>query len=191
MHKHLPKIYCFIDQLNLQELKKINNNIGIRYRNYDKKIDENSLILIRNYCKKNNQQLYLSNNIKLAVQLRLNGSYIPSFNNKLNTKRLSIPSNFNLIGSAHNRLEVKIKEKQGCKLIFLAPVFKVFKKNQYLDICKFNYLSLSTAKKTIALGGINRKNINKINMLRCYGIAGISWIKKNGLSLKPRPFLNL
>ena len=41
----------------------------------------------------------------------------------------------------------------------------------------------------IALGGINDLNIKKINLLNCYGFAGISWIKKNGLR-KLRPFLN-
>ena len=41
----------------------------------------------------------------------------------------------------------------------------------------------------IALGGINDLNVKKINLLNCYGFAGIRWIKKNGLR-KLRPFLN-
>ena len=84
---------------------------------------------------------------------------------------------------------MQIKEKQGCTTIFLAPIFKVKKKSNYLNILKFNSLSQNKKIELIALGGINEKNIKKINLLNCWGFAGISWIKKNGLN-KFRPFLN-
>ena len=189
MHRYLPKIYCFIDQYNLDELKIINKNIGIIYRNYEKKIDEKTVILIRNYCREKNHAFYLSGDVKIAIKLKLNGAYIPSFIKKLNTKNFSLPKNFIIMGSAHNEQEIVIKEKQGCKLIFVAPIFKVKKKDDYLGICNFNKLSLISNMKLIALGGINYKNIKKINLLNCFGVAGISWIKKNGL-IKIRPFLN-
>jgi thiamine-phosphate pyrophosphorylase len=189
MHKYIPKVYYFINRFDLKELQTINNNIGIIYRNYDEKIDEKTLILIKNYCIKNNQKFYLSNNLKIAIKLKLDGLYIPSFNNKLNTKNYNYPYQFNIIGSAHNEIEIKIKENQGCNLIFLAPIFCVKKQNNYLGVFKFNKLSQNRKSKIIALGGINNNNIKKINLLNCYGFAGISWIKKNGLN-KFRPFLN-
>jgi hypothetical protein len=36
-----------------------------------------------------------------------------------------------LLGPAHNNIEILIKQKQGCKTIFVSPIFKVKKKNYY------------------------------------------------------------
>ena len=189
MHKYLPKIYCFVDNFDCEELQTINRRIGIIYRNYKKKVDEKTLILLKEYCKKNNQKFYLANNLRIAIKLKLDGLYIPSFNDRLNTKNHNSPYGFKIIGSAHNEVDVTIKQKQGCSLIFLAPIFKVKKKNNFLNIYRFNKLSINKKVPLIALGGINNRNIKKINLLNCYGFAGISWIKKNGLN-KFRPFLN-
>ena len=189
MHKYLPKIYCFVDNFDCEELQTINRSIGIIYRNYKKKVDEKTLILLKEYCKKNNQKFYLANNLRIAIKLKLDGLYIPSFNDRLNTKNHNSPYGFKIIGSAHNEVDVTIKQKQGCSLIFLAPIFKVKKKNNFLNIYRFNKLSINKKVPLIALGGINNRNIKKINLLNCYGFAGISWIKKNGLN-KFRPFLN-
>ena len=125
----------------------------------------------------------------MAVNLNLDGVYLPSFNKQFIFNIFSKRKNFLVLGSAHNIQEVGAKQKQGCKLIFLAPTFKVNKKKHFLGINKFNQLSTNKKINFIALGGINDLNIKKINLLNCYGFAGISWIKKNGLR-KLRPFLN-
>ena len=64
-------------------------------------------------------------------------------------------------------------------MIFLAPIFKVKKKNTHLGVIKFNNLSKLNNYKSVALGGINKRNINNIKSLNCYGIASISYIKDN------------
>ena len=188
MHKYSPKVFCFVEKFDIKELQTISKDIGIIYRNYQKILDEKTIISIKAHCKKNSQKFYLSNNLKIAIKLKLDGLYIPSFNSMLNTKNYSTHSKFTIIGSAHNEVEIKIKEKQGCRFIFLAPIFKVKKQSDYLGICRFNKLSLNKKSPLIALGGINKDNIKKVNLLNCYGFAGISWVKKNGLN-KFRPFL--
>jgi thiamine monophosphate synthase len=40
-------------------------------------------------------------------------------------------------------------------------------------------LTLKYRRKFIALGGIRKKNINNLKMLNIYGMAGISFLKKN------------
>jgi len=95
---------------------------------------------------------------------------------------INIPNrrkNFLVIGSAHSVKEIKIKEKQGAEMIFLSPLFKTQKSNQFLDTIKFKLLTLNTNKKIIALGGINRKNVNKLNILNLHGFAGISYFQNN------------
>jgi thiamine monophosphate synthase len=108
----------------------------------------------------------------------LNGVYIPSFNKSLNVLRAKL-NNLTLLGSAHNIKEINEKKRQKVDFIFLAPIFKVKKKKTNLGVTKFNVLSKLNGFKSIALGGINFKNINKIKVLNCYGFASISYIKES------------
>ena len=185
----LPKIYLFIDDFIPSELDHLNRNISIIYRNYKKKISNTKIILLKSYCKLHKRDLYIANDIKMAINHKLNGVYIPSFNKKLNLNAFTLPKNFLILGSAHNQTEIRIKANQGCSLIFLAPIFRVNKKFKYLDVTKFNLLTLNHKNKFIALGGINDFTLRRIGLLRCVGFSGISWIKKNGLK-NIRPFLN-
>ena len=96
-----------------------------------------------------------------------------------NYKNLSTKKNFKLIGSAHNLLELKNKEKQGCTSIFIAPIFKTKKNNYFLDIARFNFIAKNTEKEIVALGGINYSNYKKIKLTKSNDCASISSVKKN------------
>ena len=120
----------------------------------------------------------MSNNVKLAIKYKLDGVYIPAFNKQINFIKFLLPSNFKIIGSAHNNIEISIKQKQGCNIIFVSPIFKVKKKNYFLDVVKFNLLTLNKKIKFVALGGISKENKNKLNLLNIHGFAGISYFQK-------------
>jgi len=55
----------------------------------------------------------------------------------------------------------------------------VFKKknNKLLGIHKFRIYSNYFKKKTVILGGVNKKNIKKIIILKCNNVASISYFK--------------
>ena len=178
MQKKISRLFYFIDEYNYAELSKLSKNINIIYRNYKKIIDISTLILIRNYCKKNRIKFFISNDIKLAIKYKLDGVYIPAFNKQINFIKYILPKNFKILGSAHNNIEISIKQKQGCNIIFVSPIFKVRKKNYFLNIVKFNLLTLNKKIKFVALGGIRKKNKNKLNLLNIYGFAGISYFQK-------------
>lgn len=80
-----------------------------------------------------------------------------------------------LIGSAHSLEEIRIKELQKVKTIFISSIFKPNK--NFLGLNKFKIISNYTKKKVVALGGISKKNINKLNMLNISGFAGISFFR--------------
>ena len=86
MHEQLPKIFCFIKDFDKKYIKRIPKNIAVIYRNYKKKINKNEIFKIKNLCKKSNRKFFISNNIKIAIQLDLDGIYIPSFNKELKIK---------------------------------------------------------------------------------------------------------
>ena len=177
MHFALPKIFYFINNYNENYIRKLDKKIAIIYRNYKKRGTYVDILKIKNFCKKDGRKFYLANNIDLAIKLKLDGAYIPSFNQKIIKKK--IKNDFLLLGSAHNVRQIKIKEKQKVKLIFLSPLFLTKNKKNILGVKKFNLLSNHTKKKVIALGGINANNISKLNLTNSYGFASISLIRDN------------
>ena len=172
---HLKKYY-FINKFDPYHIKKLNKNTSIIYRDYNSIINISLLIKIRNFCRKNRRKFYLSNDVKLALKLNLDGVYLPSFNKSLKHINYQIKKDFLIIGSAHNILEIRIKEKQKISHIFISSIFK--KEKNYLGFYKFNNLSKMTKKKVIALGGINNNNVRKINMLNISGFAAIDYFNK-------------
>ena len=187
MQNLFPKIYCYINGFNLPDLSKLSNNINIIYRNYDEQEDIKKIQKIKTFCRKNKRKLFISNNIKLALNLKLDGVYIPSFNKIINYGYIyNKPKNFRIIGSAHNIRDIRIKKKQGCTEIFLSPIFKTNKSKSFLGLVKFNLIKLNDKTNFIALGGINQQNFKKLRSLKLRGFASISWAKKNGLrDLRP------
>ena len=189
MQKKNPYIFYFINKYNIDELANLGKNINIIFRSYNKshKIDE--LKSIKKFCKISKRNFYLSNDIQLALKLGLDGVYIPSFNKSVNfATKYSLPNNFEIIGSAHDINEIRIKKSQKCSKIFLSPIFKSKKYQKSLSTLKFNFMTISQNIDFIALGGINENNYKRLKLTRVIGFAGISWIKKNGLK-KFRPFL--
>ena len=87
----------------------------------------------------------------------------------------NLTKNFILIGSAHSLKEIKIKEKQNVKEIFISSIFK--KNRNYLGFNKFNLISNFSTKEIIALGGISKKNIKLLSMTNSLGFAGISFFE--------------
>jgi thiamine-phosphate pyrophosphorylase len=172
---HKIRKYYFINKFDSNNIDKQKINTDIIYRNYDSKNNLNTIIKLQKYCRKKGFKFFLSNNIKLALQLNLDGAYIPSFNNQTNHLAFSYKKKFLIIGSAHNNKEIKIKEKQGVNIMFLSSIFK--KNKNYLGVNRFKLLSKLTNKKIVALGGISNSNIKKLKLTNCYGFAGISFFK--------------
>ena len=173
MHKKFLKKYYFIDKFNKSNIDKQSVNTTIIYRNYNVNYKLEDILFMRDYCKKRNLKFLISNNIKLSIQLNLDGAYLPSFNKNYNHLNYDFKKNFLLIGSAHNLKEIKVKEKQNVKEIFLSSIFKENK--NYLGLNKFNNISKLTSKRIIALGGISENNIKLLKFTKSIGLAGISF----------------
>ena len=168
--------YYFINKLDTNNINKQDKQTTIIYRNYSTKtIDETFLLKIKRYCEKKSIKFYLSNNIKLAIKLDLDGAYIPSFNKSLKHLAYSYKKNFKIVGSAHNLKEVRIKESQNVTKIFLSSLFK--KNKNFLGINKFKLLSKLTKRDIVVLGGISKKNIKKLSLLEHSDFAGISYFE--------------
>ncbi len=109
--------------------------------------------------------------------MNADGVYISSTNKNLNLRTINLKKKFKILGSAHNLKEIKIKELQNIKEIFLSPLFKK-KINQQLNLYRYLKLRETTKMKDISLGGINTQNLKKLKIIKPYGFAGISYFEE-------------
>jgi len=176
MHDKLLKKYYFINSLDTNNIKNQDRQTAIIYRNYTSdKFDIDKILKLKNFLKKKGHKFILANNIKLALRLKLDGVYIPSFNKKYNHLSYSIHPSFIIIGSAHNLKEIKIKELQKVQSIFISSLFK--KNKNYLGLNRFKIISTYTKKNIVALGGLSKKNLKKLKLTNISDFAGISYFE--------------
>ena len=106
---------------------------------------------------------------------------------------LSKKINIKILGKVHSQNDFFIKQKQGCKGVFLSPIFNTqkYSQNHILKIPKFNLISNHWNTKILALGGINLSNVNKLKNTRVCGFGFQSFLdkKKARLLLSKRAFL--
>ena len=168
--------YYFINKFDTINIDKQDKQTTIIYRNYSTKtIDQTLILKIKKYCKKKSIKFYLSNNIKMAIKLDLDGAYIPAFNKSFKHLTYSYKKNFKIVGSAHNLKEIRTKENQNVTKIFLSSLFK--KNKNFLGINKFKLLSKLTSKNIVMLGGISNKNIKQFSLIGQSDFAGISYFE--------------
>ena len=176
MHDFFITKYYFINKFDSNDINQQDKDTIIIYRNYsDNKAEELLILKLKKFCKLRGKKFYLSNNIKLAIKLNLDGVYLPSFNKNLNHLSYSLKKKFQIVGSAHNLKEIKNKENQKVKRIFLSSLFK--KNKNFLGINRFRLLSNLTKKKVVVLGGISKSNIKQLKLLNFSGFAGISYFE--------------
>ena len=121
---HIIRKYYFIDKFDTNNIDNQEINTGIIYRNYNEKNNLNTIIKIKKYCRKKGYKFFLSNNTRLAINLDLDGAYIPSFNRDLKHLSFSRRKKFLIMGSAHNNKEIVSPSK--CKLPVISMITNGF-----------------------------------------------------------------
>tara|TARA_B100000242_G_scaffold264653_1_gene212314 strand:- start:28 stop:570 length:543 start_codon:yes stop_codon:yes gene_type:complete len=176
MHKINYEKYYFISAYDTNLIKYQSKKTNIIFRNYNNNLDIEKIKILRDFCKKKGCHFFLSNNVKLAIKLKLDGVYLPSFNKSFSHLAYKFKKKFITLGSAHSLKELNIKKIQGVKLFFISSLFK--KNQNYLGIYRFKFFENFTKRKLVALGGINENNIKKLGLLNIAGYAGISFFSK-------------
>lgn len=196
MSRHLNKNYIenfffFTNQINNETVNQILKfkNISIIYTTFNESENLKELKKIHLFCKKNNIKLYITNNYKLAIQIKSDGIFLNNkFKKKLNINYKKL--NFKIIVGIHSQREYYHK-KEISEDIMISPIFynNKYSINKILNPIKFNLLSLHWAGRKYALGGINFYNLKKTYLTNCYGVGFISLIKEPKIK-KPVCFFN-
>ena len=182
------KYYLFVE--NTREfnfnLIKIRKKFNIIYRNQATTENIDNIKNFRNNCRKSSVNFYIANNIRLLSKIKADGLYISANNKDLLLNGYS-RKGYKIIGAAHNQKEIDLKLKQGCEEIIFSRLFETqypFKKG-HIGIQRFNIISLRTKAELVPLGGINERNLNKMNTVISPSFACLSAIKK-----KPAKIIN-
>ena len=99
------ELFYFISEYNKSEILTLNKEVNIIYRNYKRPPNEDTLKEILHTCRKANRKLFLSNNMRLALKLKLDGVYLPSFN-KSKYLRINYNADFRIIVPKKTRLHL-------------------------------------------------------------------------------------
>ncbi len=174
MHIQILKKYHFIDNFDHNKLKNFTRDICLIWRSKHSQCDVKLISKTAQFCKKRRIKFFLSNDFKLAIKLNVDGVYLSAYNKEFRSNCYSLKKKFKIIGSAHDLKEIKTKKNQKVKEIFISPIFKN-NKRKALGIYKSNYLLRSFRGKKIALGGINKKNMKLLKLVKFDGFAGIDY----------------
>ena len=105
MNHELPNIYCFISDLDKEYIKKLDNKITIIFRNYSEKLNIKKLKQLLDFCHSLGKKIILANNPRIALKLKFDGVYVPSFNKKIDYLLLKPKNNFKVLNVHSNNMK--------------------------------------------------------------------------------------
>ena len=94
--------------------KKYNISIEVLFpdtKEVEAMVKEKGLNLF--YESVDNRKFFLANNVKLALNLKIDGAYISAYNRDCRFNNYIFHKNFKLIGSVHNLKDLKFKKNQS------------------------------------------------------------------------------
>ena len=167
--------FIFITDFNViikNKIRRLKNLNLIYLHDYYDNSKIKILLDIKQFTKKQKIPLYIADNYKLAIQYKIQGIFISSYNRS--NLPTYIKNKLKIIGSAHNQLEYFFKKRQECEVITLSPLFynEKYSQNKILNIPRYNLISLFWQEKICPLGGILSTNIKKIKLTKakCVGL---------------------
>jgi len=121
---YLEKFFFFTDSINNEIIKKIIKfkNISIIYSTSNKNNNLNELNKIKSFCKKSNIKLYITNDLKLAINIKADGLYLNNnFKKKIiiNYKK----STFKIITAVHSQREYWLKTVEIYDDLIISPIY--------------------------------------------------------------------
>jgi thiamine-phosphate pyrophosphorylase len=171
INKQIPYIWFFTDSIKtlnpISIATKLPNNSGIVIRSYTSQNKEKLIKNIINLKKRKLFTVLISG--KYKRHLSADGFHVPQWIDSKNKNKKIISM------SVHSGKDVRKSINLKVDLIFISPVFKSTShiNNKNLGVVKLGLMAKLFKKPTIALGGINNTNINRLKNLPISGCAGI------------------
>jgi len=189
---NIPYLFLITDSIRLSEpkeiLKYLSKDMGIIYRNNQKKNIPSETKKIFKKCIEKRIKFFFAGSIYQASSLRITNIHIPENLLRIPTKaglHLRRTNKRLLItASAHNYPAIIRASQLGVSAILLSPVFETesnFGKN-YLGIVRFSMLVNKSLSPIFALGGVNKNNVKKLYFTNASGVAALNAFKNHDVN---------
>jgi thiamine monophosphate synthase len=170
--------YIFLSEINhliSKKILKIKKISIVYYVDNLKFFDDNNCKIISYFCKNNNIPFYILDSVKNIMKYRPNGIFLKADNRRI---LLNNRSKLKIIGVVHKISDFFYKKKQNCDLVMLSPLFynKKYSNNSILGTTRFRLISMNSKINIGALGGISKKNLNQIQLIKTKNIGFRSMI---------------
>ena len=153
---------------------------------FNKKSNINQTLLkktekLMNYCRVNNIPFLFPTSLSKAIKYRASGLYLPLLQYFANTRNKlalkNIPKNMIIATSVHNHREILTSNKLNYNIVFISPAFTTMthkfmsphKTIKFINLCKV------PNARVYALGGINKKNFQRLKNKHLNGFGAITY----------------
>ena len=183
----IPYLFLITDSIRLSKpkeiLKYLKKDMGIIYRNNQKKDALSKTKKFLKKCKERKVKFFFAGSICQASSLRITNIHIPENLLRMPTKAglhlRRINKKLLVTASAHSYPAIVRASQLGVSAILLSPVFKTesnFRKNN-LGIIRFSMLTNKSSSPIVALGGVNKQNVKKLYFTNASGVAALNAFK--------------
>ncbi|MCH8003246.1 MAG: thiamine phosphate synthase [Nanoarchaeota archaeon] len=139
--------------------------IQLREKNWDKNRIKEEAIKLLKICRENNVLFILNDYVDVALEINADGVHLGQSDMSIKGAReISNKKYKNLIiGLSTHSSEQAIKaDKEGTNYITIGPIFKTRSKDYTVGTNIINQIINKINKPLIAIGGINKKNIDSV-----------------------------
>ncbi|NVJ91327.1 MAG: thiamine phosphate synthase [Methylocystaceae bacterium] len=148
----------------------------VRHTNTTEK--EKLALKIKPLCRKHKVKLLLSNDVKAAIKLGLDGVHFSEKEARRQGKKskTAAQKNFIFTSACHSLWALKKAERANMDAVLISPIFatRSHPDSKGLGVLRFQCWTTQTHLKCYALGGITPKTAQRLSNSKACGFAGIS-----------------
>ncbi|MBW2976916.1 thiamine phosphate synthase [Candidatus Woesearchaeota archaeon] len=148
--------------------------IQLREKSWDKNKIKNEAVELLKICKKNNALFIVNDFVDIALEIGADGVHLGQSDMGIAEARRICRDKLILGLSAHSVEQAIKAEEDGADYITIGPIFKTRAKNYTVGSAIIKEIKNKIKKPLIAIGGINKNNIDEVLSQGVKSVAVIS-----------------
>lgn len=121
-------------------------------------------------------KVLLAGDVRAALKHHCDGVHLSQARARLGPLRISsLPPGFIISAAAHDGLSLRRAAWAGAQVVMLSPVFATqsHPHSKPLGLHRFTIIAASGNRRIVALGGVSKQNVKRLNLGAAYGIGAI------------------
>ncbi len=181
--KKIPPLFLMTDAKRLPDpsalIPRLPTGSAVIIRHFTRAQKKELCLKIKGLCKKHKVKLLISDDLKLALALRLDGVHFPEQTLKKIAGCGSLKRHrpgFLFTAATHHQRALFWAKRAKIDTALLSPIFPTQSHpgKRHLGCWKFMELTRNHTNPVIALGGVSQKNAQRLSQTQASGFAGIN-----------------